>query len=839
MLHRKTDALKPRPMNVTAPFVVLVAWLGLVLAGCNGADSPSKPAPGGGQDQAASQSAETPEAIELPQEAAVDPEDLLRRVAAAYKQAETYADAGRVCLTAEVDQAKQERVANFAVTLKRPRQLHLEAYEATVICDGKTFRAALNDLPDQVLQRPAPQELTLRDLGYDEILTKALADGMAGAFAGSPPQLTLLLAEDPVAMLLRGVDKSTVIEPGTVEGRPCFRVQVERPDGQGVFWIDQETLALRRLEFPTDAMRQMLARSGGTVGAVSLVADFAGAQFNQPVDPVAFQLAVPQGADVVEFFIPPHPAQLLGSIVPEFQLVSLEGKPITRDSLAGKVTVLAFWASSWKPSLDSLQEVARVQSALGERQDVHWMAASVDPPEVDAKSLQDALDKRNVRLTMVRDPKQQWNQVFNGGGQLPLIVLIDAEGIVQDYHILDQPGADTDLAAKLMEKIGKLLAGEDIYETPLAEYQRKLDEYGEWLKQRAEQSPGETATAELEIPRAEVAKRSQPQNLRLAPLWKNTDLESPGNLAVLRGADGQDRLLVIEDWRKIAEVGLDGKIVARHDLDIDPKETVTKLRTGVDRSGRLFVAAFASSEQRVHLLDGSFQKLFSFPENALENPHQGISDVTLADLDDDGTLEAYVGYWGVVGLQRVGLDGKRVWSNRQVADVSRLAVGPGEASGQPALYCTNSSGALARVNAAGKLLDQLSIRNRGLHWAVAADLGGPGQPQWCGLAATPEHRSIAVGFDTEGKELWTYPLPLGVHERAIEEIVAGRLMPGRVGQWILPGGDGSIHIISPDGKLIDRFNYGARLTGLATAELDGRGVLVVATDKTLEAWSVQ
>ena len=59
--------------------------------------------------------------------------------------------------------------------------------------------------------------------------------------------------------------------------------------------------------------------------------------------------------------------------------------------------------------------------------------------------------------------------------------------------------------------------------------------------------------------------------------------------------------------------------------------------------------------------------------------------------------------------------------------------------------------------------------------------------------------------------LWKYALPSGM-QQAVESIVVGRLLPGPARQWLLPGSDGSIHVLAADGTLIDRFNYGDRST---------------------------
>ena len=63
----------------------------------------------------------------------------------------------------------------------------------------------------------------------------------------------------------------------------------------------------------------------------------------------------------------------------------------------------------------------------------------------------------------------------------------------------------------------------------------------------------------------------------------------------------------------------------------------------------------------------------------------------------------------------------------------------------------------------------------------------------------------------------------------------GRLLPGAARQWLLPGSDGSIHVLAADGTLIDRFNYGEQVNGLATVEIDGKPVLLISSANGVEA----
>ena len=211
----------------------------------------------------------------------------------------------------------------------------------------------------------------------------------------------------------------------------------------------------------------------------------------------------------------------------------------------------------------------------------------------------------------------------------------------------------------------------------------------------------------------------------------------------------------------------------------------------------------------------------------------------LGDLVGDGTLQICVGYWGVVGVQGVSLDGKRLWSNRSLSNVIHMAIGGADEKGRRNVFCTNNNGSLVALDANGERKTEISIPDRMFHWVVSADLRGDGQPLWCGLAAPKLGDNLAVGLSLKGEELWNYLLPAGVQPQPIEPIIVGKLTREGPSQWILPGPDGSVHILTADGKLLDKFNYGATLQGLATAQVDGLPVLVVSSPNGLEAWKVE
>ena len=128
---------------------------------------------------------------------------------------------------------------------------------------------------------------------------------------------------------------------------------------------------------------------------------------------------------------------------------------------------------------------------------------------------------------------------------------------------------------------------------------------------------------------------------------------------------------------------------------------------------------------------------------------------------------------------------------------------------------------------------------RFLYSIAAADLQRNGRFLWCGLSQPQPAEKTVLGFNLQGEQLWTHPMPVGRHQYPVERVIPGRLAPVAAGQWILPGADGSIRVIAADGRLLDRFSYGAELTGLAIVEHGGRTMLVVSSTEGLQAWQVE
>jgi peroxiredoxin len=761
--------------------------------------------------------------------------EVLARMVDAYRKASSYADMGTVRLLAEADGKKfHDQTAPFSLAFAQPNKLHINAYAAEMVCDGQNLYAYVRHLPGQVLSRPAPKQWTLRNIHPDMLIM----DRMTQGFAGSMPQIPLLFGKNALDVFLRDMDEPKLVEPGEINGRECYRVKLKSPDGVATFWVDQQSYALRRIVFPTDGLRAAMSQDS-PIDNISLVADFTGAELNGDVNPEAFQFEVPKDAKLVDFLMPPLMGQWLNKKAPEFKLTDLSGKPIAFETLTGKTTVILFWSFEYDTFRQSLKDLEQAHQKFKDDPKVAFCAVCVDPAQRKDADLKKVAADLQLQTPVFRDLDRSAATAFNAG-ELPATIIINDKGIVQHC----EAGFDPRYAELLQTRLRRALAGEDISEEATKQYLGFVDNLQKYAKAAetaaAEPKPGDNVIAKEErLPEVKTAPPSEPTTFKLAPLWKSTELKSPGNILVLAGKAGPERLLVVDGMNLVAEVNLAGKVVASHNLNLEGKELIGNLRTGLGADGRRYFAAFLMSHQRCHVFDEKWNLVAHYPEDALKNPHSGITDVRFADLDGDGRVKLYVSYWGVVGVQAVSLDGNRLWANRSVSNVACMAVGGPDAKGSRDLFCTTGSNGLAVLDGKGARRGEVTLRNRFLNCMANADLRGNGELLWCGLAAVKIGDNTAIGFSLAGDDLWEYSLPTGFQPQPIERIIPGRISRDGPGQWLLPGPDGSIHILSADGKPLDKFNYGAVLQGLATLEIDGRPVLIVASPKGLEAWRIE
>lgn len=753
---------------------------------------------------------------------------VLERVVEVYHQADRYQDVGRLVVRYTYGGEVVNQTKEFSLAVSGPNRLRMRAYNALVVCDGQSLHGTLDESPTEVLTIAAPAELTAAAVYQDPVLGKAL-----NQIVGSVP-LALFLDPDPLPLLLANSRTPRLAPPQKIGDDLCYRVRVERREGTFVLWIDQSTLVLRRVEYPTDGYRRLIEPLPGAITDMTITAELDGACLDPPIDDAIFEFKTPKGASLVKRFEDVR----VGARIPEFTLRSLDGRAISRDSLSGKIAVIKFWQKddvlAFYHDLSSFEEVRR---RYRDDDSIVFLAVSADSDEVSDEELQAALTKADLTLPIAR---ADYRVAFRSFGLqiVPTTIILGPDGKLQERVVGLYPNQATTLA----QQLDTVLAGGDLtFEAPLKDPESYLFSGYEWQSIPSLETESQPATA-VDLTKAAIAPQNEPTRLRRKKLWSNGQLQQPGNILIVPSASGSDRVLVIEGLPRVAELNAAGQVVAQHRLELPDRDdsAVSFLRTAADASGQRYFLGSKAGVQQVHLFDGQWKRLLSFPEAA---DHPGIADALLADLDGDGELEMAVGYAEAVGVHGVTLAGERLWRNAAAETVLRLDVTGPDRRGQRQLLV--AEGLILPIDADGNDWSEIASDDLFVRLVFTADLDGDGAAEWCTIAmewldSGKLGPTLAVGFSPNGDEQWRYALPDGEHQHpAFEMVTGGDLLGVGLGQWVIAAADGSIHVLTGDGGLVDRFNYGAAPSGMAIAYLEGRPTLLISTDQAVEAWQFE
>ncbi|MFV2069086.1 MAG: redoxin domain-containing protein, partial [Pirellulales bacterium] len=453
--------------------------------------------------------------------------EILKKMVAAYQQAGTYADAGKVRSRAVVDGIVQEMdPIPFSVAMTRPNRIRTQMFETVVVSDGKLLHAAAQSLPGQVLEVLTPAKLTDANFPPDPLLAKKMT-GETPIFAS--PQLHLLLADDPLRAFASGVAKATLISEAEAEGHRCHRVRIGDDKNRFVYWIDQETFVVRRVDLPSAPFTEN-ADTNVVPKNVEVWFDLAGAKLGGPIEPAAFQFEVPADSQRLKAFValpPPRPARI-GEPIADFHFTDLDGNQVSRDSLHGKIVLLDFWFTTCPPCKTSMPHLSQLYQRFKGNDRVRFLAVSIDDPKLADEKVVETLQSWGVDLPLVRDLENQGATALKLVGA-PTTLLLGVDGVIQTYLVGAQPNYDA-----VGDAIDRLLAGQDVAAKVLEEYEQKIREY----KRRLAEATVVASNQVIEVPNTKIAPASEPTTIGLEKLWRCDAIKQPGNLLIV-AADGK------------------------------------------------------------------------------------------------------------------------------------------------------------------------------------------------------------------------------------------------------------------------------------------------------------
>jgi thiol-disulfide isomerase/thioredoxin/outer membrane lipoprotein-sorting protein len=772
-------------------------------------------------------------------------QEIAEKMLAAYRQARSYADHATytqhsVRLGEGIE--RDQPFFDMALAFERPNRLRLSFEESVedsaarkgfdIASNGLVMWATSGLFPGQVQESAAPKKLTAQNLLPDVLLRDLFVNRSLGDVF---PQLAMLLNDDDKTPVFPEDEHPRLLDTQPLRGHDCYRVITTSSRGKRTFWIDSENYTLHRMEVPVEADLPAMDPNH-QYSQLAIWIDFEDCSFNKPIDPQAFDKAIAASDRRVRRFVappPPAPPENLGKPVADFQFETADAKPVTAKELAGKTVLFDFWQIDCPPCKEQTPALEQVYKELKDLPTFALYAVNIECPRHSADALARTLENWGGTMPVLRDPKETAGEKLKIDST-PQLMLLDSQGRLQYIH----SAAAID-AKNLATLIRRVIAGADLVAEARAEHAQLQKDYERELTAATIND----SLLEIEVPQPQSSERKLPTKLTATQLWQKTaeEIAHPGYILPLSGGDNSKpssdapAYLVLDGGDAVVELKASGEKLASHEV-YGNSETKNGFLRKASNGGRLAVSGVGW--QKVTVFDTNWKSVLTFPKDR----HPGVADVQFAPGTGAETPELIVGYWGGIGIQGVGFDGKRRWSQRALEQVLQIVPVPGPKAGGE-LWCTSNRGSLSIFDLQGKPLRELAVGLRSLMYSAttrssSADNNNREGTVCCGLTVEEVGHYQAVGFSPDGEIRWRFPLPAGEYLHHISRIQPVTLT-GNKSAWMIAAADGTIFWLDHDGHALDKFQYGQPLTGLTLTNQADAAILLVSTPENLTAWSLK
>lgn len=116
---------------------------------------------------------------------------------------------------------------------------------------------------------------------------------------------------------------------------------------------------------------------------------------------------------------------------PPFNLKDLDGRPVSLDSLKGKVVVLNFWSKTCGPCLEEMPSFAELAQIVADRSDVVVLAVSIDEGPADVTPTLQTVLRGPAPFRVLFDPDAKVVTGEYGTRLFPETWILDKKGVIR------------------------------------------------------------------------------------------------------------------------------------------------------------------------------------------------------------------------------------------------------------------------------------------------------------------------------------------------------------------------------------------------------------------------
>jgi thiol-disulfide isomerase/thioredoxin len=392
------------------------------------------------------------------------PEDLLRQVADVYRKADSFQVDYSQTTNVEVLGQKQQMVSEMQIVARRPNRLAMRTKPGSqgvdVVSDGEDLYLSLGQF-GQYSKSAAPAT-------FDELLVSPQFT-MLFVMSGGRGPLLELLAVDPFATIMEGVTSAKYVAKEAIDGEETHHLRFTQ-EFDWDLWVAANGEPLVR-QMSADMGKAMAAAGQAMPGfgemKMSSLQSYKNWKLDMEPAEDAFAFVPPAGAqEVADLFgglvgqpglAPPQgeeeQSSLVGEAAPDIEQKLLDGSEFSLKSMRGKqVVMLDFWATWCPPCVQEMPILAKVAAAYAEK----GVALVCVNQQESADEVSAFLKAKKLDVTVCLDSDGAAGQAY-GANAIPMLVLVDKEGIVRGVHV----GYSPNIEATLKTELDTLLAGDD------------------------------------------------------------------------------------------------------------------------------------------------------------------------------------------------------------------------------------------------------------------------------------------------------------------------------------------------------------------------------------------